>query len=440
MHILHISDIHAQINNYQTKRMRRKLLDKISELNTEQSFDYILLSGDITHQGQDFTDSHIEMIQEILDSIKIGTEKLLIVPGNHDLTRNPSRTELINNVLTSTVPTPSDFLDFTLLEQKDLNILLSSFEKFNEFYTKLKGEYYPLKEIHSIVDLNHCYLILINTCLLANESGEEGKLLIAKDKLFDCFEELSNKDNKPVIAMGHHTLECFTSSEKQAILNLFDDYGVNIYLSGHVHQAGYSYEANNYNNLLTVVCSGVHFDGYTIGGFVDIKINSSDAYITQYLWNSEHEYWTKNNSLGRRMESGTLIHKFKDEDKGNTIAIPLVNRRKELNSELEGLFSENELTFKQYGPKSILAQQKPFSEAAYIWRQKAVSIIIPNNDRILDLLENNKDLIADSKKHILQTYKSHVDGFKNNHLSEFKSQDIPLFPIEVYNILNEENL
>jgi hypothetical protein len=329
-------------------------------------------------------------------------------------------------------------LDFTLQKQKELDILFSSFGKFNEFYSKLKGEYYPLKQIHSIVDLNDCYLILINTCLLANKSGEEGNLLIAKDKLFDCLEGISKQD-KPVIAMGHHTLECFSPSEKQAILHLFDDYGVNIYLSGHVHKASYGVEANNYNNLLTVVCSGIHFDGYTIGGFVDIKINSSNAYITQYLWNDEHEHWTKNNSLGRRMENGTLVHKFKDEGEGNTISIPLEDRKNELKRTLETLFSVNELTFKQYGPKSILAQQKPFSEVAYIWRQKVISTIIPNNDNILELLENNKDLIVDSKKHILITYKNHVDGFKNNHLSEFKSQDIPLFPIEVHNILDEDN-
>ena len=435
MHILHISDIHAQINNYQTKRMRRKLFDKISELNTEQSFDYIFLSGDITHQGQEFTESHIKMIQEILELINLGTEKLLIVPGNHDLTRNPSRTELISDILTNTSSTPSDFLDFTLSEQKHLDVLLSSFDQFNEFHLKIKNEYYPLRQIHSIVDLNHCYLILVNTCLLANESGEEGQLLIAKDKLFDCLEELCNKDNKPVIAMGHHTLECFSSADKQAMLNLFDDYGVSIYLSGHVHQTGYGYEANNFNNLLTVVGSGVHFDGYTIGGFVDININSSDAHITQYLWNSEHEYWTKNNTLGRRMENGTLIHKFKDMDEGNTITFPIEDRKKELLKELEDLFSQNEITFKQYGPKSILALQKPFSEAAYIWRQKVISSIIPNNERELELLEKNRDLIPDSKKHILIIYKNHVDGFKNNHLSEFKSQDVPLFPIEVYNIL-----
>jgi len=119
--------------------MRKKLFDKISELNNEQSFDYIFLSGDITHQGQEFTDSHIKMIHEILELINLGPEKLLIVPGNHDLTRNPPRTELISDILKHTASTPSDFLDFTLSEQKHLDVLLSSFDQFNKFHLQLKN-------------------------------------------------------------------------------------------------------------------------------------------------------------------------------------------------------------------------------------------------------------------------------------------------------------
>lgn len=434
MHILYISDIHAQINNYQSKRMRRKLLEKVSAIHADKSISYVFLSGDITHQGQDFTDAHIKMIQEIMVICEIAVDKLLIVPGNHDLTRNIERTEFIENIYKN--PVPSDFLDSSLNEQELLDVLLSSFDKFNDFHSKLKDESYPLQQIHSTVELSHCYLILINTCLIANKSGEEGSLLIAKDKLLDCLESIP-KDGKPIIAMGHHTLECFSESDKQAILHLFDDYRVNIYLSGHVHQAGYDYKANNHNNLLTVVCSGIHFDGYTIGGFVDISINSNDAYITQYLWNHEHEYWTKNNTLGRRMENGTLIHNFKGETNVTTIPLPLEeDRRVELKRALAPLFNENEVIYKQYGPQSILAQQKPYSELAYIWLEKAISIIIPNNDKILELLENNKDLISNLKMPILDTYRNHVDGFKNNHLSEFRSKDIPLFPIEIYNILD----
>lgn len=434
MHLLHISDIHSQINNYQTKRMRRKLLDKITILNKEKSFDYVLLSGDITHQGQEFSETHIEMLKDILTSVDLGVDNLLIVPGNHDLVREASRTELIQEVLTGTHNSPSEFLDNILSDEKSLNILLSSFNKFNEFHLKLKEVNYPLKQIHNLIDLGAFYLVLINTCLIANTAGEEGKLLIAKDRLFDCLEELPSGHNKPIIAMGHHTLDCFTKSDKQAILNLFDDYGINIYLSGHVHQASYNYEANNYNNLLAIVCSGVHFDGYTLGGFVDIEISQSEALITQYLWNSDHEYWTKNNSLGRRMENGTLIHPLKQVE--DSLPASDITRKQELKGALENLLGENERIFKQYGPKSILALQKPFSEAAYMWRQKTISTIIPNNDKILKLLEANKDLISEYNQHILVKYRSHVEGFKNNQINEFKSQDVPLFPMEIHNIFD----
>jgi len=50
------------------------------------------------------------------------------------------------------------------------------------------------------------------------------------------------------------------------------------------------------------------------------------------------------------------------------------------------------------------------------------------------LLENNVDIIPDYNKHILRTFRDHVEGFKNNQLNKYKSKDIPLFPSEVYNI------
>lgn len=165
----------------------------------------------------------------------------------------------------------------------------------------------------------------------------------------------------------------FRSSRKRAILSLFDDYKIDLYLSGHVHSASYNYEANNYNSLLTLVCSGVHFDGYTIGGFVDIEIFENQFHITQYHWNSQQEYWTRNNSLGRRMIEGTLIHDFEIAK----------NKRSEeeynveiLKAQLFDLLNENERIFKQYGPKSIIANQKPYSELAYVWKEKVNSIIL----------------------------------------------------------------
>jgi len=197
--------------------MRRKLLDKISELNAENSFDYLFISGDITNQGQKYSDVHIRMIKMILETINLNVDQLFIVPGYHDLTRNPSRTELIENILGNTSQSPSDLLDTIIKEDEEsLDVLLSSFQQFNEFYIEIKGEAYPLNKVHKLVRHDNFYLILLNTCLLSNKSGEEGCLLIAKDSLFDCLDSISLEDNIPIIAMGHHTLDCFAQEDKQA--------------------------------------------------------------------------------------------------------------------------------------------------------------------------------------------------------------------------------
>ncbi|MCZ8533364.1 metallophosphoesterase family protein [Psychrobacillus psychrodurans] len=433
MHILHISDIHAQINNYQTRRMRNKIIEKISQISENNPYDYILLSGDITHQGGAFSEIHVDFIKKILSATNLSNNNLIILPGNHDLVRNPFRTDLIKKIYNSQDISPSDYLDEILNQTSEKEKLLSSFEDFLNFYFDIKQESYSTEDIHSLLELETFSLISINTCLIANEAGEEGKMLIGKSKLLDCLDKLPSKKTKPIIAVGHHTLDCLEPQEKQSVLSLFDDYNVDLYLSGHVHQAGYHYEANNYNKLLTIVCSGVHFDNFTIGGFVDIDINTSQFHITQYQWNSQQEYWTKNNSLGRKMSEGTLIHDFElvfDFQTKDTLL------KDELKATLTILLNENERIFKQYGPKSIIAHDKPYSELAYVWKEKVHSIILPNNDKIVNFLDENINIIPLKNKPIFDNYKNHVDGFKNNQIGEFKSQDIPLFPKEIYNIFD----
>lgn len=401
MHILHLSDIHAQINNYQTRRMRNKIKEKISELSRHKAYNYVILSGDITHQGQEFSETHITFLHDILDAANLPINNLILLPGNHDLIRNTNRTKLIDEIYNGN--SPSDNLDEILDQENHKRTIFSSFGNFSQFFLDFKKETYLIDDVHTLLELEKCYLISMNTCLIADKAGEEGKLLIGKSKLLDCLEKLPSKKSKPIIAVGHHTLDCLESQDKRAVLSLFDDYKVDLYLSGHVHSASYNYEANNYNSLLTIVCSGVHFDGYTIGGFVDIEITENQFHLTQYHWNSQQEYWTKNNSLGRKMSEGTLIHDFEIAKNKETEEMFNVEI---LKAQLFDLLNENTRVFKQYGPRSIIANHKPYSELAYVWKKKVNSVILPNNDKSLLLLEESIDSIPLKNRHILTTYKN----------------------------------
>lgn len=429
MRVLHISDIHTQINNFQTRRLRQMFLKKISELHTEHPYNYIFLSGDISHQGQGFNELSKKIITDILSELNLKSEQLIIVPGNHDLVRNDKRTTLIQEIKENKCP--SDFLDEILSIPEKRDILFSSFQDFYTYFNLIKGNPYPTNRAHYLIELQDCNLILINTNIICNTNEEEGSLLIAKSELLDCLEEISNS-NKPSIAMGHHTLDCLDPHEKNEVLTLFDDFKISLYLSGHVHSANYKLEADYYNDILMIVCSGMHSDGYTEAGFVDIYINSQSYHITQYIWNSEHKYWTTNNNLGRKMEDGKLVHPLLKPSHEFKLDLQI----KSIKEELDDLFDENERIWKQYGPQSLTAKNNPLSNVSKIWRDKCITDIIPNNEKIFDILQKNKEFIPPEKKLVFELYKTHIEGFKNNHLSPYPSQDIPRFPSAIKNIFD----
>lgn len=436
LRFLHISDIHFQVENYQSRRMRMSLLKKLHELNQVNPFNFVLLTGDLSHQGQGFNETQMKFFEEILHTLNLSKEQIYIVPGNHDISRNVDRTDLIKEIIES--KNPSNTLDEYLQDKDKKSKLLSSFDSFSTFYIDFLKKEYPLNDIHFLLETENYNIVHLNTCVIANRAGEEGTLLIGKNKLLDCLSNVGVNNNKLSIVIGHHTLDCMADSDKKAMLNLFDDFNIDIYLSGHVHRAAYNIESNQYNNLLNIVSAGVHSDDYALGGFGDFSIQNNGATkVFQYIWNEEHEYWTLNNTLGRKMENGVLeyqIPKFSSD--ANRSENEINYNRAKIKKELSELFSENERIFKQYGPFSIIAQQTPVSEFAYMWKEKCITDIIPNNEKILEILENNKELISDDKLFILTLYKNHIEGFKMNHTSKNKSSDVPTFPKEILTILD----
>ncbi|MEN2766851.1 hypothetical protein [Ornithinibacillus xuwenensis] len=114
------------------------------------------------------------------------------------------------------------------------------------------------------------------------------------------------------------------------------------------------------------------------------------------------------------------------------------SRKKALNIEINSLFRENERIFKEYGPHSLRAERL-VSDSAEIWKQKCVEVLIPNNDKIDQLLSANIDLIPQEKLDLLDKFKNHIEGFKENHMGDLKDRHVPLFPKKIINILEEED-
>lgn len=112
--------------------------------------------------------------------------------------------------------------------------------------------------------------------------------------------------------------------------------------------------------------------------------------------------------------------------------IPTVKDERALLIEVSELLDENGAIFREYGPYSRNVLEGDSGDALAIWRRRCLDTILPNNRRIVDLIEKNKRNFQypwDVYREMLG-YKLHVDAFEDNCLLEQKVNDYKLFPVE----------
>lgn len=308
LRFLQISDIHFQYKNYNTAKLRDKLVEKLEMLHKEMEFNSVLVTGDIAHQGGDCAEDTKTFLEDILSATNTTKSNTHIIPGNHDIQRDEIRSLILDGIFSK--ENPSNHLDS--VEKTTYDSLLSGQTNFFNFYEDFKGENYPDEYIHIVHEAETYNIIHLNTCITTYKDKQEGHLLIGKSKLYDVLNQHKTSlidSSKINIAIGHHTLECIEPSERQVIMNNFDDFNIDIYVAGHVHKPKYFFTANSSDFPFVELTSGALFmDEYASPGFVvlDIDTESNVAESSYYIWNSEHDYWTINNQLGRRVIDGKL--------------------------------------------------------------------------------------------------------------------------------------
>ncbi|MFZ4215540.1 hypothetical protein ACOZB2_29660 [Pantoea endophytica] len=107
--------------------------------------------------------------------------------------------------------------------------------------------------------------------------------------------------------------------------------------------------------------------------------------------------------------------------------------REELKLSLTPLFSENKMVFDCYGPMTD-ERFNPESEMPEVWIRKVHDYIIPNNRKIIKILDVNISLINSEEKDAVNKFKQHVDDFEAKHTGRSSSNGA-VFPLEILKIL-----
>lgn len=112
-------------------------------------------------------------------------------------------------------------------------------------------------------------------------------------------------------------------------------------------------------------------------------------------------------------------------------------KRSEARAAIEWLLSENRQVFEDYGPH-IEAAKDPESGAAERWKRKMLQKIIPNNSRILNILNANRHLLIGEEVQAVDKFGQHIDDLIARHIEGFR-EGASRFPNEISTILKDQD-
>lgn len=107
--------------------------------------------------------------------------------------------------------------------------------------------------------------------------------------------------------------------------------------------------------------------------------------------------------------------------------------RQDTRSAIEPLMDENYSIFQRYGPDNEY-HLDPESEEARVWQRKVLSRILPNNRKVLLVIDKNKAMLSTYEKSVLEDFRQHVEEMEARHLGGM-STVARRFPSGMQNIL-----
>lgn len=192
-------------------------------------FKYLLIAGDLVEEGKK---AEYEVVKGILEKISnrlgIRKEHILIVPGNHDVSRDRISVHCEDN---------------GIAEEEAYQYMDVKFQNYIEFYKEFMGieEYSLDKAIVKRLDLEECNISVlgVNSNVLESHRGKDHVGYIDEDKLMQEVEDLPEKRN--YLVLTHHSwaddrqMDLPTIKNADNAKDIFRNRNIRTYMYGHHH-------------------------------------------------------------------------------------------------------------------------------------------------------------------------------------------------------------
>lgn len=132
-----------------------------------------------------------------------------------------------------------------------------------------------------------------------------------------------------------------------------------------------------------------------------------------------------------------LIHQWKaaHEDRvRRSFLSPRQPDKKSLGETIARLLITNKATWTQYGPESGEAKRNPLSNSAQVWELRKLDTVVPNNRKIMGLIQQNQDLFDLADYPVCAAFIEHAEGFERNCYT--RTEGVPRFPPAFEQLVN----
>ena len=286
---VHISDLHFYNSKRDdVKEMKSTLPNELSKL---QNIDALFITGDLRYakeyrEGEE--DEIVNYIQKLADALKISLNNVYLVPGNHDLDRGNVREAVIQSLRKNNQYDPQKgYFEDDILD--NLKQGFNFFKKIDEYLHK-ESLFFKGKSVHSIVHLEQCNLILLNTSITAGNDDDRGYLFLGSKYLQDVLDCIDS--TKPTIMIGHHGNSFINREENKYIQNKLKNKNINVYLCGHEHSIADETVWDNIRQY-TAGCIFINEKSEnTIAGYYVGEIDDNNVlYVNAYKWLADKSQW-----------------------------------------------------------------------------------------------------------------------------------------------------
>lgn len=307
---IHFSDLHFNKTNINTRLLRDSIKSFLKEKGIKCN--YAFFSGDLRNAPDKcFQQDSVKYLKELCEAVEVSPDHFFMVPGNHDVDRNIEKRDQAVKRILNNYGREKGYYDPEegKIREEDLQDIKIGQEEYlkiiEEFYQEYPERIEKYKETgHFLVETEDFNIIHLDSTITYTK-GQEESLVIGTDLLYTLLEKTNL--HKYTIILTHYPYESLKAEEKTEVCRILEQFGVQIWLSGHLHDALVQMHRKAFHELQ---CGNLLTDGGTpnvLIGQLDTKTGCGE--VRAYIW-QKNGGWTLNTYLDRMAEEDKSVYSF----------------------------------------------------------------------------------------------------------------------------------